>query len=1050
MLRRTLHTYIFALMMLSRAQAQDFINGINLYNRAHYDSVIYVVAPEFMAAHPQQQGLARYFVGESYYNKALAESDHNKSKAFFESAWNEFSTARNSLDLKTIFKEYRHAADYKLAWCSYRLAEMNQRPIDMLKRAAQEFLNFQPEAPDSIKLFSYFMAAECTIRENVFKLYRIADGGSDSGELTRVLRAFDEAGQWLSHVVDFPTSYSSAKNLAALQNAAAIRRETLNYYRGKSYQMTPAESGSDVLQTALSYFTRLNYDSLLAPLSTSAAARQISYLNLMKQYHLQLLNRTDSNQQRFLAALSKLKGEMISEGQFRLAGVYQCTPETDESTFNQRALAAYDSASAIAEADYWMANIFMIENDVQKSRQHFLKFIKSQTESGIGKRLEILFEDAQIKKNLLDFETHYLSGKSSELRNLASEIGSWSPNSESLLQRNERLNLLIHLALANNSTELWSKVLSGSDEEKLQQALDGIMFIVSRVALNIGVTREKYIALLNPLFEIIQSRRIDDANFLRGIVKTLEAEIQARPDEKIAMYKTAATILSGVSSGYGFRDEADYVRGICLFYAEDFDHARAVFLPLINQQHNLRALFYMAEIFRLSEQGRAARECYQAIVTKLKGSHDNFSEYWLGNAIAGIASVDDSGDLSELAGIDVDNIEFLPPLNAGSLIFERLADESFLRQQSTRESSDMLAKFALPQKEIYPSKHVLKNSLFVSENIFRNFPHLIDELRGALTSTLKLTVIVPPNLTGSTEAVLNGEPLESREGAFYRSAIPLNSEYDLVVRHPGCYEFHQLHKFAYPGEERKVVVLTKKITLTKSQTLEPEHFTETRWDGNFVLNSLPSQPDDSELVNDFKSSYELRDVAFDQTGKRFLAVNAKHNSIWLYSQNGAASRSGTLSITMTDSLNSPEGIAIDFRGNFYLADWGNHRIIELDEHGRGVRAIGKFGSNAPDKVGQPIRLVFPTRVAILEDREGVRISSETFYRESYLFVADQNGIHICNLRGEYLDTVLSPNENFPRGSFYGFAVARERNQFILRTVNRSGKYRGQVFEYADN
>lgn len=1054
MLRR-IFISLHLLLICRLVNGQEFIHGVNLYNRAKYDSVI-SVAQKFIAAHPEEEGLARYFVGESYYNKALAETDRLRSKAFFDSAWNEFLKAKNSRDLNIEFEEYLHAAYYKLAWCSYRLAEFDASPIEMLRRAHQEFRSVQAEAPDSLKLFSDFMAAECSIRENLLTLYQMADGGATSLQVNSVLWSLDDAEEWLSHVVDFKPSFSSPRNLSALQNVAGIRREALNYYRGKCYQIAPAELFSeindlrkkaDTRETARFYFSALNYDSLRTP--DSGATRQtLNYLKMMMLYTMHVVSPSVDSRSRFQSALNKFSSsEFATEGQFRLAGVYQCTPDDEETHFNELALTAYDSASVIAESDYWIANIFMIEADVEKSRRYFLEFLDAMAERReISHRLAILIEDARIKKYLLDFETYYLTGKNSELKNLAAVIESFSPSSRVLQQTAERLNLLMHLALTSSSAEIWSNVLSGSDEEKLQQAQNAIRFIVSRVALNIGATREKYIALLNPLFEITQSRLIDATLFFRGIVKALEAEIQARPDEKIAIYKTAVSILSGVNAGYEFKDEADYVRGICLFYAEEFDPAREIFVSLVNEKHSLRALFYIAEIFRVNGRDRAARECYQAIVTKLKGSNDSFSEYWFANAFAGIASVDEGGDLADLAGIDLANIEFLPPLKEGALIFEGLADESFLKQQSTREISALLSKFGLPQKEIYPSKHVLRHSLLASENIFRNLPYFIDEVCGPLTATLKLTVIAPANLSGSGEALLNGETLESSSGDFYRSAIALNSELDLVVRHPGCYDYHQLHKFTKPGEDRKVVVLTKKINLVKTQSLEREHFA-ARWDGNIVLNHLPSQPERSALRDDFQQYYELRDVVFDALGQRFLAIDAEGNNLWVYSKDGAVNRAGALSMTAADSLRSPEGIAMDSHGNIFVADWGNHRIVEIDKEGRWVGEIGEFGSNTSDNIGQPIRLVFPTRVVILEDREGTRNGSETFYRESYLIVADQNGIHIANLRGEFLDTLLLPNVDFSPGSFYGFAVERKQDLLKMWVVDRSQTLPAQVVEY---
>lgn len=1058
MVKRISITASFVLMLGGPGFGQDFIEGINLYNRAQYDSLIYVFAPQFILAHPQEEGLARYFSGESYYNKALAETNRNKSRDLFNAAWSEFAKAKTSADFKLHYPEYFHAAYYKMAWCSYRLAELNERPGEMLKRASREFLELPSDVPDSLRIFSLFMAADCKIRESLFNLYDLADANFENGALPGVMESVAAARQWLDSVIHSVPSNFAPHNILDLQTAAAIKRASLNYYLGKLYQMLPPDAfaavndpqkKSDARQTALFYFQSLNYDSLR--FASSFAPQAISYLNLMKQFNLHLLNRNAASQNRFKSVLNELRGrDLIMEGHFRLAGVYHSLPEGEEGDFNQQALSFYDSSSAISEADYWMANIYMIEDEVERSREHFQQFIAAMSSVTISNRGQILFEDAQIKKFLLDFETFYLADQTVELQNLAEQVEAFYPRSQSLRQRLERLKVLMHLALINNPAELWASVLTGSDEEKLQQALDAIMFVLSRAALNIGVTREKYILLLSPLFEITQTRRSDAARFFKGIVKTLEAEIQARPDEKVEIYKTAAALLSGIHPDYEFKDEADYVRGICLFYAEDFEQARQVFLPLINQKRYLRALFYMAEIFRYSGQGRAARECYQAIVAKLKDSRDDFSEYWFVNALAGIASSDDSGDLTVLANIDIQNIEFLPPLNEKTLIFERLADESFLRQQLTRENITMLARFGLPQKECYPSRHVLRHSLFVSENIFTNFPHLIDEMRGALSSTLKLTVILPKDIAGECEVFLNHKMLTGSGGIFYSPGIPLNSEYEILVQHPQCYLYRQLYKFSKPGEDAKVVVLTRKIDFSRAAALKrtekaPQLF-EPRWDGNVVLNHLPPEASSPQLKSDFARFFELRDVAFDRTANRFLAVHANENKVLAYSQRENGS---SFAISWTDSLKSPEGLALDSRGHIFIADWGHHRIVETDNTGQWLRSFASFGNNTAHDIGKSIKLMFPTRVAVVEDHQGVQVGDNKWFGEPYLFIADHNGIHVCNLRGEYLGTVLSPNEDFPRGSFYAFTVERKQSQFVLRVVGRSEKSSGRIFEFMD-
>ena len=159
---------------------------------------------------------------------------------------------------------------------------------------------------------------------------------------------------------------------------------------------------------------------------------------------------------------------------------------------------------------------------------------------------------------------------------------------------------------------------------------------------------------------------------------------------------------------------------------------------------------------------------------------------------------------------------------------------------------------------------------------------------------------------------------------------------------------------------------------------------------------------------------------------------------------------GSLQLSPRNSLNSPEGIAVDSQGTVFIADWGNHRILQINSQGDFSRGIGGFGTNSSVDPGAFVKFVFPTRVAVLEDAEGMNVNGNLHYRESYLCVADQNGIHICKLNGEYLGTLLAPDKNFSPGSFYAFIIQGYGKNSKLHLVNRHGDLLGTVFELAAN
>ena len=87
----------------SLLRAQDFVEGMKLFNRAEYDTLIRSFIPKFIQDHPAEEGLARYFLGESYYNKALVQSNLARESRLLRQAYSEFEKAVSHLP--PIFEE---------------------------------------------------------------------------------------------------------------------------------------------------------------------------------------------------------------------------------------------------------------------------------------------------------------------------------------------------------------------------------------------------------------------------------------------------------------------------------------------------------------------------------------------------------------------------------------------------------------------------------------------------------------------------------------------------------------------------------------------------------------------------------------------------------------------------------------------------------------------------------------------------------------------------------------------------------------------------------
>jgi DNA-binding beta-propeller fold protein YncE len=79
-------------------------------------------------------------------------------------------------------------------------------------------------------------------------------------------------------------------------------------------------------------------------------------------------------------------------------------------------------------------------------------------------------------------------------------------------------------------------------------------------------------------------------------------------------------------------------------------------------------------------------------------------------------------------------------------------------------------------------------------------------------------------------------------------------------------------------------------------------------------------------------------VAYNESLKRFYIVDSKHGRICVVSRDG-----GFLfefgSSKDSNNLNLPEGIALDNKGNVYVADTMNHRVQAFDSEGKHLRTI---------------------------------------------------------------------------------------------------------------
>lgn len=162
-----------------------------------------------------------------------------------------------------------------------------------------------------------------------------------------------------------------------------------------------------------------------------------------------------------------------------------------------------------------------------------------------------------------------------------------------------------------------------------------------------------------------------------------------------------------------------------------------------------------------------------------------------------------------------------------------------------------------------------------------------------------------------------------------------------------------------------------------------------------------------------------RKLAFDEKRSRLYVADAKLKSVVIFSGDG-----GYLGMIESDSsvplFGEPAGMAVDHKGNLYVADPMKGIIQVIDPNGRPAH---RFGSGE----GGQVRLSRPVDLAI--------------DREDHLFILDQGlySIFTCTLGGELLLTTGTGRPSHGSlGLLHPMAIAIDRSDrlYIVDAGNR--------------
>lgn len=939
------------------------------------------------------------------YNEALSQADSALFARSCRAYIDFYELQEQDAGLAKQFEEYFPLAAFKAGWCYFRLAELSGN-ASFLGSAKMWFETIPFDTPDSIGVYSALMAGEALFQAACLKKYaNVSDGTISKGNLDNLIELVNASKGRFRQV-------SNRLPSGALKTYSMIRQYDADFQIASLWQL------ADDSTQALSVLKQIDYPQVSSSISGIGNVKPIldysHAMVLLKKYLLTL----DPYTRDTLNALLKNIG---NETAFRRGHKAQADiAYNDAIAYYQQAV----SQDKITESNYWLGYIELIKERLRLSRDSFERFIKAAEKDTLNNpRLKPLVIDAAQKKQIM---------------NIA--LGKFVPGD--FLQTMDKANMRFLIQVGASST---------------------------------GAERTNCLDALERFFKVAVGLADDELNFYRGVVRSLRADAEMSQNRRVIFAK-AADILEAVRGVY--EAEAKYIRARCLSHAREPDSANTLLRELIRNKGSLRSLFYLAENYWDSNRFEHACAIFDRIRNAIEDKDAQaYYNIWLANAESRLNKC--STVVYSNVRLDVPGIENLKIPESLSVLtydikgetrteliqYETLRDDKFIRRAFADEALYQLKRFDLPKKQIYPAQRQLNNSIFLA-NAFDNFSAGIpDWIPLDATWDIRLMLVGAHGRTSrmlsdcDITIVSTAERLQCSESGYYaRDDFEYGESVELSISHPDYYPTLFAVTFNKIGRYWDTLALSEKAEyiLTDRKKYDAETVpVESKPGENVLLASIGKPLDDpGALLHRFPARDSLRDIAaIDKSGNNFI-TNCRKGGKLLRLPAG----SGSAGLTpfplqfadANDSLDCPQGLAVDSDGNIYVSDWGNNRVVVYDRSGNYSYEFGDSGRNSESNIGKMARFRFPTGIVIVEDKTGITFQGAKLHREKQIFVADRYGIHRCDAGGRYLDTHApadtsqKPDPPFLPGSFYGFSITGYGQSSKLHFVDRT---RGEVLGF---